>query len=300
MTIHVVTHPTCLAHDAGPGHPERPDRLRAVLAALEAPAWADRIEWHRAEPADHHALSRLHPEPYLERLRSTSERGGGRLDSDTVMNASSWEAALRAAGAVIGAARLARSGTGHAFAAVRPPGHHAEAERAMGFCFLGNVALAAHEALTWPDVHRVLIVDWDVHHGNGTQALVERTDEIRFISLHEWPLYPGTGAEHERGVGNVWNLPRPAGQAPDVYVNALTAAIDEATVGWSPDLVFVSAGFDSMAGDPLGHFTLRAEDYVTLTERLLEFRVPIVGALEGGYDLSNLVDGTSAFLTALL
>jgi acetoin utilization deacetylase AcuC-like enzyme len=241
---------------------------------------------------------RVHPPTHVDRIAKASERGGTRLDPDTVTNAASWDAAARAAGGTVLATDLAVDGAGHGFAAVRPPGHHAEASRAMGFCLLNNVVVGARHALS-AGVARVLIVDWDVHHGNGTQALVDQDPAIRFISLHQWPWYPGTGAAAERGVGNVWNLPRAPGLAREHYVGDLLAAIDEASTGWPPELVLVSAGFDSMAGDPLGGFTLAAQDYAVVTTRLIELGAPVVAILEGGYDLSNLVEGVEATVSAL-
>ena len=222
------------------------------------------------------------------------------LDPDTIMSAGSWTAALFGAGAVLAALDHALSGSGHAFAAVRPPGHHALAERAMGFCLLGNVVIAARAALA-RGCRRVLIVDWDVHHGNGTQALVEHDPEIRFVSLHQWPLYPGTGAAGERGVGNVWNVPRAAGLPPERYVDDLWTGVEQATAGWSPDLILISAGYDSMLGDPLGGFTLEPEHYAVWVSRLRERApaAPIVAALEGGYAPDRLALGVEATLTAL-
>jgi len=298
VTVQVVTHDACLAHEQGPAEPERPERLLAILDALRAPRWRDRLAWRAAPWAAREDLLRVHPAAYLDRIERASARGGARFDSDTSANAATWEAASRAVGAAVAATELALDGHGHGFAAVRPPGHHAEASRAMGFCFLNNVAVAARHALG-RGVERVLIVDWDVHHGNGTQALVERDPAIRFISLHQHPWYPGTGLAEERGVGNVWNLPRPPGLPRSRYVGDLLDAIAAATSGWEPGLVLVSAGFDSMEGDPLGGFTLRAEDYAEITHRLLEPGAPTVGVLEGGYSLSNVVAGVEATLEAL-
>jgi acetoin utilization deacetylase AcuC-like enzyme len=189
---------------------------------------------------------------------------------------------------------------GTAFAATRPPGHHVLAATAMGFCFLNNVVLAAREAQA-RGAARVLIVDWDVHHGNGTQALVEADASIRFVSLHQYPWYPGTGAEHERGVGNVFNVPRPPGLPRAVYVRDLLQAVDAALTGWRPDCLLISAGFDSLAGDPLGGFTLEPDDVGALTTALRE-RVgpaPVAAVLEGGYDLTLLAAGAAALVRAL-
>jgi acetoin utilization deacetylase AcuC-like enzyme len=189
---------------------------------------------------------------------------------------------------------------GTAFSAGRPPGHHALADSAMGFCLLANAVIAARHAQLL-GAERPLVVDWDVHHGNGTQALLEHDASIRFVSMHRHPWWPGSGTADERGVGNIWNVPRPPGLAPERYVADLWAAIDEATSNWQPDVIIVSAGFDSMAGDPLGGFTLEPEHYIELTGRLraLPGAPALVGLLEGGYIPARLADGAMAHLTAL-
>jgi len=215
------------------------------------------------------------------------------------MGSRTWEAALASAGVALAAVeRGVRDGT--AFGATRPPGHHALAGRAMGFCFLNNIVIAARYGQELGR-GRVLIVDWDVHHGNGTQALVEEDRFIRFVSLHQYPWYPGTGAADERGVGNVFNVPRPPDLPRAVYVRDLLAAVDAALDGWQPDLVLVSAGFDSLAGDPLGGFTLEPDDVASLTTALRERAggAPVVGVLEGGYRLDLLAAGAAAHVRAL-
>ncbi len=181
----------------------------------------------------------------------------------------------------------------------RPPGHHALANRAMGFCLFNNAVLAARAALDELLAERVLIVDWDVHHGNGTQALVEHDPRVRYVSLHQWPLYPGTGLADERGVGNVFNVPRPPGLPPSVYVADLNEAVDRATDGWQPDLIVISAGFDAMAGDPLAGFTLEPEHYADWISTWLGLGVPVASLLEGGYMPQRLAAGVVAHLEAL-
>jgi acetoin utilization deacetylase AcuC-like enzyme len=242
----------------------------------------------------------VHPRAYLVGLAAASAAGGGRVEADTVLNAASWDAVLGATGAVLAAVDHALAGRGHAFAAIRPPGHHALREQPMGFCLVGNAVVAAEEARA-RGVGRVLIVDWDVHHGNGTQALVEQQPAIRYVSLHQWPWYPGTGAAKERGCGNIFNVPREPGLAPMRYVDDLWDAVRTATDQWTPDLVIISAGFDAMAGDPLGGFTLEPEHFALLTTRLREHlpRAPIISLLEGGYDPVRLAEGVAAHLTAL-
>lgn len=287
-----------LAHDPGPGHPESPERLRAVLTELENGASASRTTLHETEPAPNDALARVHTPTYLLRLDAMMARGGGVLDADTIVNGASRDAARLAAGAAIAAARTALDGQ-PAFAAVRPPGHHATADRAMGFCLLNNVVIAAHAMITERDLERVLIVDWDVHHGNGTQDLVEREPRIRYVSLHQWPLYPGTGRAEERGVGNLINVPRPPGLPRERYVADLSDAVARATEGWMPQLILLSAGFDAMAGDPLAGFTLEPEDYATWVREWRGIGAPIASVMEGGYVPARLAAGVASHVAAL-
>lgn len=301
MSLHLVTHTDCLLHRNGPGHPERPERLQALLDLFDQPRWAERLRRHEAPEATEEQLLRVHPASYLQRLRSMVSEGEERirLDPDTSMNRHSWTAASRAAGGAARAARLVTEEGGDAFAAVRPPGHHTERARAMGFCLLNNVVVAAREAQEEAGAERVLIVDWDVHHGNGTQDLVEEDPSIRYVSLHQYPYYPGTGSAEERGVGNIFNVPMRAGRDPEEYVEALEDAIASALEDWEPDLILVSAGFDAAAGDPLAGFTLRPEHYSRLTGGLKQQGVPIAGVLEGGYSLEELTAGVEAFLENL-
>ncbi len=295
----VVWHPASRLHNPGPGHPERPERIDAVLTALRAPDLSTVVALSEGPLATREQLERVHPAPYLNALERLSRVGGGALDADTVMSDGSWDAALASAGAAVRAVELGIE-RGSAFGATRPPGHHALATRAMGFCFFNNVVVAARHAQQLGKA-RVLIVDWDVHHGNGTQALVERDPTIRYVSMHQYPWYPGTGAEDERGVGNVFNVPRPAGLPRARYVRDLLDAVEDAIDGWRPDLLLVSAGFDSLAGDPLGGFTLEPEDMAAWTSTFRE-RVapaPVVGVLEGGYRLDLLAAGVRAHVRAL-
>lgn len=298
MSVRIIWHPSSRNHDTGPGHPESPARIDAVLAELHRPAYAGITEWVQAEPAPRAAIERVHPAAYVDRIERIAAQGGGRLDQDTVMSGGSYEAAVHAAGAAMAMARSALEGV-PAFAAIRPPGHHATADIAMGFCLLNNVVIAAHHALADAGVQRVLIVDWDVHHGNGTQALVESEPRIRYVSLHQWPLYPGTGREDETGVGNVFNVPRPAGLPRDRYVDDLDDAVQHATDGWTPDLLLLSAGFDAMAGDPLAGFTLEPEDYVTWLGRWKGLGAPIGAVLEGGYVPARIAVAAGEVVRAL-
>jgi acetoin utilization deacetylase AcuC-like enzyme len=295
----VVWNPACRHHYGGAGHPERPQRLEAVLEALRRPELAGLVSWVEALPVMRAAIERVHPPDYIALLEAMAGRGGGALDADTFLGPRSWESVLASAGVAVAAVEHGLR-SGRAFGVTRPPGHHALADRAMGFCFLNNVVLAARHAQHL-GCARVLIVDWDVHHGNGTQALVEHDPSIRFVSMHQYPWYPGTGAENERGVGNVFNVPRPGGLPRATYVRDFLAGVDAALDDWSPDLLLISAGFDSLAGDPLGEFTLEPDDITHWTEALRERMGsrPVVGVLEGGYRLDLLAAGVVAHVRAL-
>jgi acetoin utilization deacetylase AcuC-like enzyme len=293
----IFTHPECLRHDPGSDHPETPARLRTLLERARV---ADAVKVLEATPATREPLLAVHTEAYLGTLESMSGRGGGVLFLDTIMNAASWNAVLGSTGAVLAAVDHAHAGRGHAFAAVRPPGHHALAGKGMGFCLVNNVVVGARHAQRVGRA-RVLIIDWDVHHGNGTQALMEADPTLRYVSLHQHPWYPGTGMADERGAGNVFNVPRGPGLAASLYVSDLWAAIVAATTRWDPDMMLVSAGFDAMTGDPLGGFTLEPGHFADLTLRLRERfpRTPIVGMLEGGYTPSRVAEGALAHIGAL-
>ena len=304
-----ISHSDCGRHDTGWGHPEHVGRLRAIPRALrndpELYEAVSHLEGRHATPAE----LELAPDAGYGALgRARAAAGGGRLDADTGVSEGSWDAATAGTGCVLDAVDMAFDGRApRSFSAVRPPGHHAIRDGAMGFCLFGNVAVAAHYARQRHAADRVLIVDWDVHHGNGTQALVEHEPAIRFVSMHQWPWYPGTGAADDRGPHrSVWNVPMPAALPPERYVDALERAVDDATAGgWTPDLVLISAGFDSLAGDPLGGFTLELElvDYLT---RALGQRATawwggrVVSALEGGYAPERLGQACVTHLRALL
>jgi acetoin utilization deacetylase AcuC-like enzyme len=291
MTVALVSSADCGRHDTGWGHPEHVGRLRAIPAALRnAPELLGRIQQVEARHASVEDLALAHTHAYIEQVRAAVASGGGRLDVDTVISDGSWDAATAGAGAVLDAIDLAFGmGPRRSFCAIRPPGHHALRDAAMGFCLFGNIAIGAHYARAVHAAERILIVDWDVHHGNGTQSLVEHDPNIRFVSMHQWPWYPGTGAAGDRGPhGSVWNVPMAARLAPQTYVDALRSAIDAATHGFVPDLILVSAGFDSLAGDPLGDFTLEFAHFDLLTRHLVERADAwcdgrLVSTLEGGY-----------------
>ena len=302
-----VSHADCGRHDTGWEHPEHVGRLRAVLRAVGRDlALFESLQHVEARHATPEALTLAHDPQYVAAVWSMAEDGGGRLDADTVVSAGSWDAATAGAGAALDGLDLVMAGTARrAFAAVRPPGHHALRASGMGFCLFGNVALAAHHARQRHGLERVLVVDWDVHHGNGTQALVQDDPGIRFVSMHQWPWYPGTGAADDRGPhGTVWNVPLPAGLPRQRYVDAWERAVDAATAGWTPDLLIVSAGFDSLAGDPLGGFTLELDDVDRMTRALVARAEGwcggrVVSALEGGYAPDRVGEACVVHLHAL-
>ncbi|HWE42376.1 MAG TPA: histone deacetylase [Gemmatimonadaceae bacterium] len=301
-----MSHSDCGRHDTGWGHPEHVGRLRAIPRALrDEPELFLAVRHLEGRHATADELALAHDPGYVALVRDTALAGGGRFDSDTVVSEGSWDAARAGTGCVLDGIDLAFADGTRSFCAVRPPGHHALHDRAMGFCLFGNVAIAAKYARKRHAADRVLIVDWDVHHGNGTQALVEDEAPIRFVSMHQWPWYPGTGAADDRGPHrSVWNVPMPAARPRAEYTGALRRAVDAATSGWIPDLVIISAGFDSLRGDPLGGFTLEIEDMVELTRFLVERSESwcggrLVSALEGGYAPERLGPAAVAHLGAL-
>ena len=291
-------------HDPGAGHPERPARLDAVLAGIADADLGDAVVAVESRPATASELALVHLPAHLELLERLSSRGGGSLDPDTSAGPASWEVALLAAGAGLDVIERLDAGGGDAgFCAVRPPGHHATAGAAMGFCLLNNAALAA--AVLAGRGERVVILDWDVHHGNGTQELFWADDRVLYVSLHQWPLYPGTGAVEERGTGAgsglTINVPLPAGATGDVAVAAFDEVIDGAVESFAPTWLVVSAGFDAHRRDPIGGLGWSSGDYAELTRRALAHAAPgrRLFFLEGGYDLEALAASAGACVAAL-
>ena len=296
--MRVFTSADCLAHDPGPGHPDQALRLKTVLESICANTALELLE---AAPASIDDAALCHDRAYLTRAAAISRAGGGELGADTTLSAGSWAAVLGATGAVLGALDHALNSGAHSFAAIRPPGHHALHDRAMGFCVVNHVAVAATVARR-RGRDRVLIVDWDVHHGNGTQAMVEHEPLTRFVSMHQWPWYPGTGSSDERGAArNCFNLPMAPGLPAAAYVESLWRGIELATRGFAPDLILISAGYDGMLGDPLGGFTLEPEHYAIWVERMRgRFpAVPLVALIEGGYAPTRLAAGVVATIKAM-
>ena len=302
-----ISHSDCGRHDTGWGHPEHVGRLRAIPRALrEHPDLFHSILHVEGRHATPEELVLAHDRAYVDQIRSIVNAGGGHLDADTVTSPGSWDAATAGAGCVLDAIDRAIDGrAARSFCAVRPPGHHALRDRAMGFCLFGNVAIGAHYARQRHGLDRVLIVDWDVHHGNGTQALVQHEPAIHFVSMHQWPWYPGTGAAEDRGPHeSVWNVPMPPLLPADRYVSAFLSAVDAATSRWTPDLVLISAGFDFLAGDPLGGFTLEMEDVARLTGEMVARAGAwcggrLVSSLEGGYVPERLGEACMVHLEGL-
>ncbi|MEL6232866.1 MAG: histone deacetylase family protein [Pseudomonadota bacterium] len=307
MTTAFISHTDFLDHVMPPGHPERVDRLVAINRALEDPRF-DPLLRELAPLADDTLLQLAHPQSYIDRLRAAApEEGFVSLDPDTHMSPGTFDAALRAAGGAARAVEMVLSGAAsNAFVAGRPPGHHAETERAMGFCLFGNAVIAARKALELGEFDRVAIVDFDVHHGNGTQDLVWEDERIMFLSTHQMPLFPGSGARSERGAhGQIVNLPLNSGSDGRVLAALTEAEIVPAIEAFAPQFLIISAGFDAHADDPLASLMWREADFAKLTralcglaDRHCEGR--LVATLEGGYDLGGLAGSLAAHLQVLM
>lgn len=308
MTTALFTHAACHGHITPQGHPERVARLHAVLEAMEAEEFAG-LERREAPRADLGAIERAHPAAYIARIRSSASEAGempARLDADTSICGGSWEAALRAAGAMVTAVDAVMTGDiQNAFCAVRPPGHHAEPEIPMGFCLFNTVAIAAFHALAAHGLGKVAVVDFDVHHGNGTAAMFETRQECFFASSHQMPLYPGTGFPEEIGCGNILNVPLPAGADGQVFRREWSQKIFPALDAFEPDFILVSAGFDGHTNDPLAGLALEDDDFAWVTARLVEKARELCGGrlvstLEGGYDLDALKSASAAHVRELM
>lgn len=307
MTTALFTHLACLDHLTPPGHPESPDRLRAVLGAMAGPAFGA-LARGEAPRATGEELALIHPKMFVQRiLENVPETGLRQIDGDTSLSPGSGEAALRAAGAAIAAVDAVMGGEAKtAFAAIRPPGHHAEPGAAMGFCVFNNIAVAAQHARHVHGLRRVAVVDFDVHHGNGTQAAFQSDPDLFFASTHQWPLYPGTGLPQERGCAdNILNVPLPprsgSGEFRDAFEMRVLPALDQ----FAPELVLISAGFDAHDADPLADLRLTEADFGWATTRICEIAAShaqgrVVSTLEGGYDLEALAKSSAAHVRALM
>jgi acetoin utilization deacetylase AcuC-like enzyme len=308
MTTLLFHHPAFLEHDTGPGHPERADRMRAVTKVLEHEMFGA-LERREAPMADEAKLLLGHPIAYVEALKEARPLAGGhsvRIDSDTVMSPGSWEATVRATGAGIAAVDAVMTGAAHnAFCAVRPPGHHAEARRAMGFCLFNSIAIAAKHARAAHGAERVAVIDFDVHHGNGTPDIFWGDKDLFYGSTHQMPLYPGTGAVSERGVGNIWNAPLRDGDAGDRFRDAFETRILAHLRHFSPDIILISAGFDAHKDDPLASLRLVEDDFAWATAQLCDVahrqcKGRVVSMLEGGYNLTALARCTGVHVKTLM
>jgi len=306
MTTLYYTHPSFLSHDTGLGHPESALRLRAVEAVLRRPEFAGLIR-KEAPPADIAQILRIHTQAHVDKLLAAIPRQGVvHLDPDTPVSPGSGDAALRAAGAVCAAVDAVFVGEGkNAFCGVRPPGHHAESAHAMGFCLFNNIAVAAEHARHAHRIKRVAIVDFDVHHGNGTQHAFDKNPDVLYASTHQHPWYPGTGLASETGVGNIFNAPLAAGSGSAEFRAAMEGKILPAVDRFKPELILVSAGFDAHKDDPLASLNLLEDDFAWITRELLKLAGrhcggKLVSTLEGGYNLEALGESAGAHVWELL
>ncbi|MGH2805346.1 MAG: histone deacetylase family protein [Thermoleophilaceae bacterium] len=298
----LLSHPSSLLHETGLGHPERVDRMHAIQAELERRDW---LGFTRAEapPVSEERLLAVHAREHLEAVRETSARAGA-FDLDTPTSEGSWEAALRAAGGACALVEGLLGGDGRTgISLLRPPGHHAERAQAMGFCLFANVAVAARHALDTLGAERVFVLDWDVHHGNGTNAIFHESREVLFASIHQYPFYPGTGPLSDAGAGEgegfSINLPVPARSGEDVFCGLVEHVVLPAARSFDPDLVLVSAGYDAHRDDPVGGCSLETASFAELTRQVLTLGKPVGCVLEGGYDLDALSASVAATMEAL-
>jgi acetoin utilization deacetylase AcuC-like enzyme len=306
MSTAFFSHSICIQHEPGPGHPESPDRLKSVYARLETEPFGGLIRMS-ADAVEPDIIKCMHSSRYVETLlAAVPDEGYRALDPDTFLSPASGEAALRSTGGVCQAVDLVVSGdVANAFCALRPPGHHAEHDRAMGFCLFNNVAIGAKQAQIKHGLDRVAVIDFDVHHGNGTQHMFEQDPSLFYGSSHQFPAYPGTGAASETGVGNICNVPLAPGAGSIEFRNAYTDIILPALRVFEPDLLLISAGFDAHISDPLCQLNVETEDFAWITRELLEVADECcegraISTLEGGYDLQALADSVAAHVSTMV
>ncbi len=306
MSTLLFTHTSFEEHDTGSGHPESADRIRTILARLDAPEFSALIRKNAPSGAEN-AIRLIHPQKHIDRIVTGIPKAGYHyVDGDTILSTASGEAAFRAVGAVCKAVDAVMNGKAlNAFCAGRPPGHHAEPERAMGFCIFNNIAIAAEYARKQFDIQRVAIVDFDVHHGNGTQAAFYQQPNVLYASTHQSPLYPGTGNPDETGVGNIFNVPLAAGSGSTEFQQAVKKKVFPALHHFKPELLLISAGFDAHRDDPLASLNLVEDDYAWITRELSDIasrygQSRIISVLEGGYNLDALAESVAAHILELL
>ncbi len=306
MVTRLYSHPIYLEHLTPPGHPERPDRLRVIERVLDDEGFSglDRVLAPDGDPA---TILYAHPQSFLDKVRAAiPETGMTKIDGDTAVSPKSWQAALTAIGAANAAVDdVFEARADNVFVASRPPGHHAEKTTAMGFCLFNNAAIAARHAQKTHGAQRVAIVDWDVHHGNGTQDIFWDDASVLYCSTHQMPLYPGTGAPGETGVGNIVNAPLSPGTGSDVFRDAFRSRVLPAVDAFAPDLIIISAGFDAHHRDPLAEINLVEDDFDWATGQLMESadrhaKGRLVSLLEGGYDLQGLAFSVAAHVGRLM
>jgi len=306
MKIAIFSHPDCLMHDTGPLHPENPARLTAIMDGLKSCDFINKLDFISAPLGTREQILLVHTAKYLELVERSipADESLAHLDSDTVMSNGSFQAALRAVGSGCQAVDdVMHDKYKSAFCAVRPPGHHATPDRAMGFCIFNNIAIAARHAMQKYNLKRVAIVDFDVHHGNGTQAAFEQDARVLYISTHQWPHYPGTGKPDEKGVDNILNLVLPAGTDGETYRTIFSENIIPALHNFQPQLILASAGFDAHKNDPLASIKLTEEDYKWIGHQLYGIANEccggkVVSMLEGGYNLQALAESTKSYIAA--
>ncbi|MDJ0736393.1 MAG: histone deacetylase [Nostocaceae cyanobacterium] len=295
-----------LDHKTGYSHPEKPERLSAITTALKTATFVSQIKWHLPTPIEQRSqlmplLETVHHRSYIQKVRDIAAVGGSYLDTDTVISARSYDVALLAVSAWLDGVDIVLNTGKPAFVLARPPGHHAESDTGMGFCLFSNAAIAAIYALRKPEINRVAILDWDVHHGNGTQAIVETNPQIAYCSLHQYPCYPGTGKATERGShNNVLNLPVPPGSDVELYQSLFEQKVVPFLTEFQADLLIVSAGYDANADDPLAMINLQPQDYGLFTDYCLGITGKILFGLEGGYNLSALSQSVVATIERCL
>lgn len=303
--ISLIYSPEFLQHDTGYGHPEKPARLTAIVEALKQVPWQEQLDWQLPTPLNERDvltfIRQIHTSEHIERVKRIAEAGGGCLDGDTPVSAASYQVALLAVSAWLDGVDRVLSSHNPAFVLARPPGHHATRDMGMGFCLFSNAAIAANYALQQPGIAKVAILDWDVHHGNGTQAIIEDEPRIIYCSLHQYPCYPGTGKQSDRGKhNNVLNIPMDVGSTINNYQSVFEQEVIPFLADFQPDLLIVSAGYDANRDDPLAGISLQPSDYGLLTKYVSEITKNLLFGLEGGYHLEALAQSVVATLANCL